>query len=264
MVLRSLDALLMMLAMLFPQADDGKAGRVDAFGDPLPPEAVRRIGSVHFRQGGDINELIAAPDGKTLISCTFGSDRKVCVWESTTGRLLRRLPGDVRYTHMALSAKGTILAVGGREGIGIWEPATGRELHRFKGDQYDAFFGVGLSPDGKMLASCDQSDIHLWNTATGAEITRLAWPTRCSGGAFLAFTPDGKTLIAEHIFDPKVRRWDVATRRELDTLDVADGNVFQQKGSFIRKLASRKMADPWRPRAADSRSRRTSRSRFGT
>ncbi len=67
-IARHIGLILVLLSAASSPAATPSKERVDAFGDPLPPEAVRRIGSIHFRPGGPAHTLIPCPDGKTLIS----------------------------------------------------------------------------------------------------------------------------------------------------------------------------------------------------
>src|SRR5262249_56914507 len=68
--------------------------------------------------------------------------------------------------------------------------------------------------------------IVLYHAGTGKELRRLALPAvpRPVVGT-LAFSPDGKTLAAASGTDVLVRRWDVATGRELPPLGSHGGGL---------------------------------------
>ncbi len=153
----------------------------DAYGDPLPPGALARLGTVRFRAGSGVSFLAYTADGKTIAYDGHGSDDAIRMVEARTGKELRSFQLNVK----------PLVPLGRPE----------------------------LSPDGKMLAvACSnpsewndpkkiQGVIAFWDTATGQELKRID----CGGipGSALAFSPDGKLLAA----DGQV--WDVATGKKL-------------------------------------------------
>src|SRR2546422_11456240 len=81
--------------------------RTDLYGDPLPPGAVARLGSLRLRHYG-LNDLVFSADGKTLVST--GADRVVRFWDVGTGKAVRvtklqRTPGQ----NVSLSPDGKLL-----------------------------------------------------------------------------------------------------------------------------------------------------------
>src|SRR5262245_2968442 len=61
----------------------------DRFGDPLPPGAVARFGTVKLRHGADIRGVQFQPDGKRLIAWGWDGVR---VWDVATGAEVRHVP----------------------------------------------------------------------------------------------------------------------------------------------------------------------------
>jgi hypothetical protein len=64
--------------------------RRDLYGDPLPPGAVARIGTVRLRTPGEISRVALNSNGTLLV--TSDDYAPLRVWDATTGVLLRVIP----------------------------------------------------------------------------------------------------------------------------------------------------------------------------
>src|SRR5438309_2346656 len=93
-----------------------KSVQTDRYGDPLPPGAVARFGTVRLRHQGEVWSVIFSPDGQTVIAGgplhVAGEEvDAIRSWDVKTGKLVRSLRGQPFGSGcLALSADGKILA----------------------------------------------------------------------------------------------------------------------------------------------------------
>lgn len=186
----------------------------DVDGDPLPPGAVHRIGSLRFRHAGEIGLVLFTANGKELISKSYYGDRLVCVWDAASGKLLRHLPGNHRYHSAALSRDGKMLAQPRENGTGLWDVASGKLLRELPGSE-GGTEGFAFSPDGDRLATAGfDGKIRFWDPKTGRETGHLIADNRRR--SYLIFTPDGKKLVsADFCGDGRIEAWDLASGHRL-------------------------------------------------
>ena len=189
-----------------PSPEAGMQARTDRHGDALPAGAIARLGTVRLRHGSPVHSLAFAPGGKALASA---GDDAVRLWETATGKELRRFPRGGQC--VAFSPDGRLLAAASHDGpIRLWETATGR-LSRQLGPQAEVYT-IAFAPDGKTLASGGRSGtVSFDDVATGKRLHQWRVPGRL---ASVAFSPDG-SLLASATTGGQVQVWELATRREL-------------------------------------------------
>jgi RNA polymerase sigma factor (sigma-70 family) len=193
--------------------------RTDRYGDPLPPGALARIGTVRFRERDAIFALAYSPDGKMLASATGNRESVVRLWDAVTGKQLFLLPQNSgQICSLAFSPNGKQLAsMGGGKGdrsrgLHLWNTATGKEILALQ-DRQASGRTVAFSPDGRQLATGGAGNpIRLWDIASGKQL--LQFEDRKGTIWSCAFSPDGKTLAtANHA--GAICLWDAATGKEL-------------------------------------------------
>ncbi len=165
-------------------------GKMDRFGDALPPGALARLGTVRFRPGLPLFQVTFSADGRLLATATQNMEADdntgaLALWDRATGKRLRHFGArKTPYLCLALAPDGKTLATQELTGaVRLWDTATGKEIRQLTGGSV-AFNtsdlqlrGVGclFSPDGKALAARGPDRaIRLWETATGKEVRKLA------------------------------------------------------------------------------------------
>jgi WD40 repeat protein len=213
------------LVLLAAASAAAEPARVDSHGDPLPPGAVLRLGTVRLRHALGVRCVTYSPDGRLLASA--GGDGRVCLWDAATGKLVRDVarlrPGEACF--VAFSPDGKTLAGGGRpEGnhddtppVWLWDVATGKETGRLGGPEVTLHVAA-FSADGAGLVTATQDgDVRLWNVKSGV----LRWRAE-GGGEALAVSPDGRFVASggglSRSGGGDIRLLDAATGRQVRRL----------------------------------------------
>ena len=137
-----------LLAFQPPHPAKSESPRLDAYGDPLPPGAIARLGTERLRQGFMTYAAVFSPDGKTVASTSAGQG--ICLWEAATGKQIHRFEGHTDDVYsVAFARDGKKLASGGRdwpEGGSLGNPAAIRRHRRdapVRGGAYPQKWRIG-------------------------------------------------------------------------------------------------------------------------
>ncbi|MCI0457810.1 MAG: WD40 repeat domain-containing protein, partial [Gemmataceae bacterium] len=203
--------LLAAATMLVAAPVEAQRAGTDHHGDPLPKGALARFGTARFRHGSLIHALAFSPDGKLLASS--GWDVPAArLWDVASGKQVRTYPGKgLDGGVLTFSRDGKILTAGGAyRPLCWWDAATGRELRRLDSKHAHA----ALSPDGTLLALGGAKGIlALHDAASGRQLRQL--PDAQREVRALAFSPDGKILVAGGNTHQGLAAWDVASGKKL-------------------------------------------------
>ena len=225
----------------------------DQHGDPLPEAHVTfTVTAGEGRLSGrfTVEHTTTDASGRAELPLTLGPHRGSNIVGVSLGRrelaefsaegvgtTVAELDGDYRTWHLpeaatvrlgkgaigegdrsvALSADGRFLAVASALGVWLYEAATSRALALLP--SADPVHSVAFSLDGTLAAGLHNGQVELWEVETGERITTLRhadWDRVAS----VAFSRDG-TALASGSWDQVIKVWDVETRREVGTWEVA-------------------------------------------
>jgi WD40 repeat protein len=192
---------LQLLLLSVAWGQEPQAPGKDKYGDPLPPGAVARFGTVRFRAAGNGGFL---PDGKTVVSASPWG-HSVRVWDAITGKVLRELdtkPLSIRSSEV--SPDGRFFAASGflpfkdaeaiQGAVAIWDIASGKMVRQWpRTDRETDHCSLAFSPKGDFLFSLGTTGLlRIEEVATGLELLNHQFP-RDNGGD-IAVSTDGSMV----------------------------------------------------------------------
>jgi WD40 repeat protein len=217
--------------------------RLDRFGDPLPPEAVRRFGTLRFRQAG-VRDLAFTPDGKQLVA--GAGTAPLAVFDAMTGRKLRTVGKSTpnNFGAFALSPDGKRVACCGFD-VFVWDLESGQLIHECKCGRCQS---VAFSPDGKKIAVVPEwrAEVIVVEVATGKHLeewtVKQGWVNNMNVGQYdlrsLVFSPDGK-FLAGLLSENKEEKEPFSITQSSTRVCVLDA----AKGTLIRIIGSNEVPE---------------------
>lgn len=199
---------------------------IDRYGDPLPPGASLRLGTVRFRVDRMIRRITYSPDGNFVVTDLDGAS-SLQVWDARDGRRLRRLDvGIENIQDFRFSPDGKTIAVLGFQfepekrltvhRVAFVDFAIGRKLANGEWNEEDDVCGLSFSPDGKILATSNVRGFRLWNVAAGDRLLEV--PLKRTGHRSICFSPDPASHLLALTDDREVYLWETASRKEVRRL----------------------------------------------
>ncbi len=164
----------------------------DLFGDPLPKNAVQRLGTTRLRNAS-VSDIRYLPDGRGLVA----SGRRVEIWDLAAGRI---------QTNLVASRNGIISVMPRKDGKALlvadsggnvreWSLNPQRELRSWPTGQRGLRLAY-YSPDETRVLTCGATPPTLkeWNLADGKELVSIRGKLHSFYEA--VYGADGRTAIA--------------------------------------------------------------------
>lgn len=190
------------------------------------------------------NAVCFSPDGKLIVSGGRSRDSRLVVWDSATGREVRRFRSKTAFLlSIAMSPDGKTIVCGNNDyTVTLIDFESERCLQTFNGsgerDRGAHIESAVFSPDGSIVAWCggpmttlNDGELRLSEASSGRDLHSLSGHRGavCS----VAFSPDGKRLVSGAM-DGLLKVWDVPTGRELMSFQTT---ASRQRSNEIRCVA---------------------------
>jgi len=176
-----------------------------------------------LQSGKSVIPLSFSPDGRWLAA--GNSEGVAKLWNVQTGALQATLamPNGFWVHSVEFSSDGSrVVTTDLNRSWCVWAVPSGEPLIPVVREATSQVNSGNFSPDGKLVLIADNSSAQLWEWAAGKRVGARIQGIR--QGAFVRFSPDGKSLIATTRTDGMVRIWDVpsgAVRRKFDFASVS-------------------------------------------
>jgi len=187
-----------------------------------------------------------SPDSQIFASGSGVNDMTIKIWDLTTAKLLRTLPGHSSGIMLIAFCpeEQTLVSVSSDKTIKIWNLDRGRLFRTFiDTDDSSSLWSAAVSSDGQTLAMGYSGKIKLWNLHTG-EIYRLLLNEEQYSDGFsrelittsVAISPDGQLVVAGSS-DGKIKGWyidgELASIFSMGNSEIVNSVAFSPDGNIL-------------------------------
>ena len=201
--------------------------RVDLYGDPLPPGAIARLGTLRFRYRDIFSAAAFSPDGQFVVGA--GNGGILVMWECASGKLVQEFSSYHQVQQLTFSGDGTTLAtLDDDHAIRLWSRGNDRAkrlIPVFRRADRDVAWnesidGLAISRTARyvMLVVRDKS-LRLWKTESSDDDAPIFEEAVAPGDSIHLFSPDEQSLILASKSKPVIRVMDILTSREIRRID---------------------------------------------
>ncbi len=238
---------------------------------------------------GEVSALMVPADGKTVVS--RGAEGILRVWNSDTGAQARQIAEPPGTSAVCFSPDGKLVAFGNNDGaVRLIDVADGKQKRQFKAHQ-GTIATLAFSADGQKLATRGSYDglLRIFDVEKGTELKQITYQDIKAGnggvvivrsvlgqaaGHPLAFSPDGKTLVAfvptqevhvqgrpqQQADSNCLRFFDVASGKEVRQIPMPAGRairhlVYSLDGRLVFSENTDKTISVWEIASGQERSR---------
>jgi RNA polymerase sigma factor (sigma-70 family) len=206
--------------------------QVDRLGDPLPTDALFRLGTLRYRYLDHTGRRQLLRDGRTIVF-TPRSRGDIFWVDTNTGRTTSTWALPQELLAAGFSADGRLAVLhDGKRSLQLWDLTTRKKIRTFEdGGVLSSDVSAAFSPDGRTVLTTIAVNgipglLRAWDVATGRQRWhegRLAWP---AGWRIAGFLPDSRAVVLLDNYTARVSVRDLATGNETRAFATLPGNSF--------------------------------------
>jgi WD40 repeat protein len=210
--------------------------RLDSPGEPLPAEAVQRLGSLAFRVGTPWRPAVLSPDGKTIAQYEEWVN-SIVLLDSRTGKEVKRFHIPDGCLLLAYSPNGKTIAGMNNKRVQLLDAESGKVQGELEADFSCDSSSISFSPDGQRIAvagdpnSAGKLSVTVWDANSFKKLHSLE--VLHNQQVHVALSGDGKLLATWGVYlkngerhaeiSRTIQLWDTVTGKELKKI-VAKSN----------------------------------------